>query len=94
MPHLTALTALKALDAEFESVAASLKVPFYRTFWRVTVPVSLPAIIDIAIYYFVNAMTTVSAVVFLYGVGHQAGLDLGRSTWMMRAIPPMPPPWA
>jgi iron(III) transport system permease protein len=26
----------------------------------------LPAILDIAIYFFVNAMTTVSAVVFLY----------------------------
>ncbi len=64
--HLTALTALKQLDAEFEAVSASLKVPFYKTFWRVSVPVCLPAIIDIAIYYFVNAMTTVSAVVFLY----------------------------
>lgn len=64
--HLTAITALKQVDAEFEAVSASLKVPFYKTFWRVTVPVCLPAIIDIAIYYFVNAMTTVSAVVFLY----------------------------
>ena len=64
--HLTALTALKQLDAEFESVSASLKVPFYKTFMRVTVPVCLPAVIDIAIYLFVNAMTTVSAVVFLY----------------------------
>ena len=32
-----------------------------------TVPVCLPAILDIGIYLFVNAMTTVSAVVFLYG---------------------------
>jgi len=64
--HLTALTALKQLDAEFESVSASLKVPFYKTFWRVTVPVCLPSVIDIARYYFVNAMTTISAVVFLY----------------------------
>ena len=60
------MTALKALDAEFESVSASLKVPFYKTFWRVTVPVCLPAILDIARYFFVNAMTTISAVVFLY----------------------------
>ena len=29
-------------------------------------PVCLPAILDIAIYLFVNAMTTVSAVIFLY----------------------------
>ncbi|HXE69556.1 MAG TPA: putative 2-aminoethylphosphonate ABC transporter permease subunit [Hyphomicrobiaceae bacterium] len=65
--HVTALTALKQLDGEFEAVSASLKVPFYRTFARVTVPICLPAILDIAIYLFVNALTTVSAVVFLYG---------------------------
>jgi putative 2-aminoethylphosphonate ABC transporter, permease protein len=64
--HLTAVTALKQIDPEFESVSASLKVPFYKTFWRVTVPVCLPTILDIALYLFVNAMTTVSAVVFLF----------------------------
>ncbi len=65
--HLTAVTALKQMDPEFEAVAASLKQPFYKTFMRVTVPVSMPAILDISIYLFVNAMTTVSAVIFLYG---------------------------
>jgi iron(III) transport system permease protein len=64
--HLTALTALKALDAEFEAVSASLKVPFYRTFWRVTLPICTPALLDISRYFFINAMTTISAVVFLY----------------------------
>ncbi len=64
--HLTAVTALKQMDAEFEAVSASLKVPFYKTFWRVTVPVCVPAILDISMYLFVNAMTTVSAVIFLY----------------------------
>jgi iron(III) transport system permease protein len=67
VPHLTALTALKQLDAEFEAVSQSLKVPFYKTFSRVTFPVCLPAILDISIYLFINAMTTVSAVVFIYG---------------------------
>jgi iron(III) transport system permease protein len=65
--HLTAVTALKQLDGEFEAVSASLKVPFYKTFWRVTVPVCLPAVLDISRYFFVNAMTTISCVVFLYG---------------------------
>jgi iron(III) transport system permease protein len=65
--HITALTALKQIDPEFESVSASLKVPFYRTFSRVTAPICLPAILDIAVYLFVNALTTVSAVVFIYG---------------------------
>ncbi len=64
--HLTAATALKQLDGEFESVSQSLKVPFYKTFFRITVPVCMPAILDISMYLFVNAMTTVSAVVFLY----------------------------
>ena len=64
--HLTAVTALKALDGEFEAVSASLKVPFYKTFWRVTLPVCAPALIDMARYFFINAMTTISAVVFLY----------------------------
>jgi iron(III) transport system permease protein len=65
--HITALTALKQIDPEFESVSASLKVPVWRTFRRVTVPICMPAILDIAVYMFVNALTTVSAVIFLYG---------------------------
>jgi len=65
--HITATTALKQIDNEFEAVSASLKVPFWTTFRRVIVPISLPAILDIAVYMFVNAMTTISAVVFLYG---------------------------
>ncbi|MFO1106628.1 MAG: putative 2-aminoethylphosphonate ABC transporter permease subunit [Amaricoccus sp.] len=64
--HLTALTALKAMDKEFEAVSASLKQPMTRMFTSVTVPVSLPTGLDIAAYLFVNALTTVSAVVFLY----------------------------
>jgi iron(III) transport system permease protein len=64
--HLTAVTALKQIDPEFEAVSASLRVPMWRTFGRVTLPVCLPAVLDVAIYLFVNAMTTVSAVVFLY----------------------------
>ncbi len=64
--HLTASTALKQMDHEFEAVSASLKVSLLRTMTRVSVPVCLPAVLDISIYLFVNAMTTVSAVIFLY----------------------------
>jgi len=66
---LTATTALKQMDAEFENVSASLGVPFYTTFWRVTVPMALPAIIGISMYFFLNAMVTLSAVVFLVAPG-------------------------
>ena len=64
--HLTAVTALQQMDKEFEAVGSSLKQPFTRVLSKVTVPVCLPSILDISIYLFVNAMTTVSAVIFLY----------------------------
>jgi iron(III) transport system permease protein len=41
-------------------------VPFWRTLWRVHLPVALPTVLNVGGYFFVNAMTTVSAVVFLY----------------------------
>ncbi len=65
--HLTAVTALKQLDREFEAVGDSLKSSRLNLLQRLILPLSLPAILDIALYLFVNAMTTVSAVVFLYG---------------------------
>ncbi len=64
--HMTALTALKQLPSEIEATAASVKLPQYKLFFKVTLPVCLPAILDIATYLFVNALTTTSAVVFLY----------------------------
>ncbi|MGO4495067.1 putative 2-aminoethylphosphonate ABC transporter permease subunit [Paenibacillus sp. 2RAB27] len=65
VPFITATTALKKLDKEFELVSESMRVPFYKTFLKVTVPMCLLAIVEIAMYFFVNSMVTVSAVVFL-----------------------------
>ena len=64
--HLTSLTALRQLDREYELVSESMGIPFWRTLWRVHLPVTLPTVLNVAGYFFVNAMTTVSAVVFLY----------------------------
>ncbi|WP_434668356.1 putative 2-aminoethylphosphonate ABC transporter permease subunit [Aeromonas sp. NJAU223] len=64
--HMTALTSLKQLPRELELVAISLRIPLLKAFWRVTLPASLPALLEIFIYLFVNAMTTTSAVIFLY----------------------------
>lgn len=64
----TATSALKQLDKEFETVSHSLGVPFWVTFRRVTVRVCSPAILEIFFFFFVNSMTTVSAVIFLYNV--------------------------
>jgi iron(III) transport system permease protein len=64
--HMTATTALRQLDGEFEAAALSLKAPLYRHYLRVTLPICLPALLDIVRYLFVSAMTTVSAAIFLY----------------------------
>lgn len=69
--HMTAVTALKHIDSAVESVSASLKIPQWITFTRVTLPIGLPALLDISFYYFVNALSTVSVVVFLYSTDTQ-----------------------
>ncbi|MDR0531693.1 MAG: putative 2-aminoethylphosphonate ABC transporter permease subunit [Oscillospiraceae bacterium] len=66
VPFLTASASLKKLDSEFENAAECLGAPRWKTFLRVSVPLCLPAILEIVMYYFVNSMVTVSAVVFLY----------------------------
>lgn len=67
--YVTATTALTAIDREFDAVGASLKVPAWRTFFRVTVPLCLPTLLGIWIYFFTNAATTLSAIIFLYVAG-------------------------
>lgn len=66
VPYVTASGALKKLDKEYESVAESMRIPGWKMFLKVSVPMSLPAILEIFMFYFVNSMVTVSAVVFLY----------------------------
>ncbi|MBO9680076.1 MAG: putative 2-aminoethylphosphonate ABC transporter permease subunit [Acidovorax sp.] len=64
--HITQLAALQQLDTEYERAAQALGIPFWRMLWRVHLPVCLPTLMQVAGYFFVNAMTTVSAVVFIY----------------------------
>ena len=65
VPFLTATGALKKLDREFESASDSMSIPRWKLFFRVTAPLSLPAILEIFMYYFVSSMVTISALVFL-----------------------------
>lgn len=64
--HFTAVTALRQLDGEFEMVSDSLKAPRSKVLFSVTLPLCVPALLDIWIYLFLSAMNTVSAAVFLY----------------------------
>lgn len=63
---VTATTAVKTLDREYENVADSMSVPFWVVFFKVSLPMSVAAVFEIFMYYFVNSMVTVSAIVFLY----------------------------
>jgi iron(III) transport system permease protein len=64
--QMTATTALRQLNDEIEAASLSLKVPLLTTFGRVTVPICLPALIEVFRYLFVSSMTSVSALIFLY----------------------------
>jgi iron(III) transport system permease protein len=64
--HLTCVAALKALDGEFEAAGRVLGRSRLTLIRRVIAPLAAPALIEVAVYMFVAATTTVSAVVFLY----------------------------
>lgn len=63
---VTATASLKKLDREYENVAESMSIPFWQVFFKVSMPMSINAILEVFNYFFVNSMVTVSAVVFLY----------------------------
>ena len=63
---VTAVTSLKKIDREYENVADSMSIPFWKLFFNVSLPLSVVAVFEIFMYYFVNSMVTVSAIVFLY----------------------------
>ena len=64
--QMTATTALRQLNEEIESASLSLKVPLLTTYRRVTLPICLPALLEVFRYLFVSSMTSVSALIFLY----------------------------
>jgi iron(III) transport system permease protein len=64
--HLTSVSALKALDGEFEAAGRVLGRGRLVLIGRVIAPLTAPVLVEIAVYLFVAATTTVSAVVFLY----------------------------
>ena len=69
VPYLAAVTALRNLDRGFEEAGATLKISTARLLATVIAPMCLPTILNVFFYYFVCGMTTVSAVIFLWGPG-------------------------
>lgn len=63
---ITATTAIKRIDKELDLVAESLGVKGISIFKNITLPLCMPAILENFMYFFLNSMVTVSALIFLY----------------------------
>jgi iron(III) transport system permease protein len=64
--HLTSTSAVKSLDPEYEAAGVMSGRSVFSVLRSVVAPLSAASLAEIAMYLFVNAMTTVSVVVFLY----------------------------
>jgi len=64
-PYLLALNSLSKFSSNFEDVAKSLGISRGRMIFSVYIPSTIPTIIEMYSYYFVNAMITISAVSFV-----------------------------
>jgi iron(III) transport system permease protein len=70
---LAGVNALKRIDPAIEEAAVSLGAGRVRTFRRVVLPLLTGTAFSIFVYFFVNAMVTVSAVIFLTSPGSSLG---------------------
>lgn len=64
-PYLLAYNSLTKFNSNLEDVAQSLGISRIRMLFSVFVPSTLPTIIEMYSYFFVNSMITISAVSFL-----------------------------
>ena len=66
-PYLMMKNSLEKMKSSWETTAMLMGDNWIKTICRVVTPNALPTILEVFSYYFVNAMVTVSAVVFLVG---------------------------
>jgi len=62
---LTATTSLKQISATFDETSACLGAGLFTTIKKITLPIILPAILSIGVFFFMRSMVTLSAVIFL-----------------------------
>jgi iron(III) transport system permease protein len=70
---LAAMNALKQIDPAIEEAAVSLGAGSVRTFTKVVLPLLTGTAFSIFVYFFINGMVTVSAVIFLIYPGFNLG---------------------
>lgn len=66
VPFITATTAIKKVDKELDMVTKSMGIREISILKNVTIPLCLPAVLENFMYFFLNSMVTVSALMFIY----------------------------
>lgn len=66
-PYLMMKNSLEKMDASWETTARLLGDSWIKTIVRVITPNAFMSLIEVFRYYFINAMVTVSAVIFIVG---------------------------
>lgn len=66
-PYLMMKNSLEKMNSSWETTALLMGDNWIKTILRVVTPNALPTILEVFSYYFVNAMVTVSAVIFITG---------------------------
>ena len=66
-PYLMMKSSLGKMNASWETTASLMGDSWIKTIFRVVTPNAVSTLLEVFSYYFVNAMVTVSAVIFLTG---------------------------
>lgn len=66
-PYLMMKNSLEKMNASWETTAMLMGDNWMKTIFRIVTPNALPTLLEVFSYYFVNAMVTVSAVIFIAG---------------------------
>lgn len=66
-PYLMMKSSLEKMNASWETTAKLMGDTWSKTVFRIILPNSISTLLEVFSYYFVNAMVTVSAVIFIAG---------------------------
>ncbi len=66
VPHLSLTQSMQQIPQQLDQAAQTLTASRFKLLSKVYLPIMLPTLGDVWVYLFVNAMTTVSAAIFLY----------------------------